>query len=211
MSMASWFRYVAPGFHLALAAALLTGGCKDPSIVRKAVFPVDLKPVEAFGRVLDQKAPPQDVVYVLLQAIREDVAASRARDEGAELKAMKLETSLAAPESILTAYKRLLERSAVPIQITAEIAVHKLVRMWAPMLAHYQAAFDTDYDAAVAHMAVRHEPGSNDAVVLYDVPSATGEPPATIKAEMHREDDFWRIRRVSFSDVTAAELRARTS
>ncbi|UCG33579.1 MAG: hypothetical protein JSU68_02885 [Phycisphaerales bacterium] len=209
--MAPWFRYAAPSLQLALAATLLTGGCKDPSIVGKAVFPVDLKPVEAFGRVLDEQAPPQDVVYVLLQAIRQDVAAARARDREAELDAMKLETSLAAPESMLAAYRRVLERGALPVETTAEIAVHKLVRMWAPMLAHYQEAFDTDYDAALANMAVHRQPNSIDAVVLYDVPSDTGEPPATIKAEMRREKDLWRIRRLSFSDDSAAEVRARTS
>ena len=209
--MTPWFRYTAPSLQLALVAALLTGGCKDPSIVGKAVFPVDLKPVEAFGRVLDEQAPPQDVVFVLLQAIRQDVAASRARDRKAELKAMEIETSLAAPESMLTAYRRVLERGALPVEITAEMAVHKLVRMWAPMLAHYQKAFDTDYDAAVANMAVHRQPNSIDAVVLYDVPSVTGDPPATIKAEMRREKELWRIRRLSFSDDSAAEVRARTS
>jgi hypothetical protein len=211
MSMASRFRPTAPGLHLAVAAALLAGGCKDPSLVGKAIFPVDVKPVEAFGRVLDEEAPPQDVVYVLLQAIRQDVAASRARDKEAELEAMKIETSLAAPESMLAAFRRVLQRSALPVDITAELAVHKLVRMWAPMIAHYQDVFDTDYDAAVANMAVRHQPGSIDAVVLYDVPSPTGSPPATIKAEMRREKGFWRIRRLSFSDDSAAEVRARMS
>ena len=51
--MTPWFRYTAPSLKLALVAALLTGGCKDPSIVGKAVFPVDLKPVEASGLKAD--------------------------------------------------------------------------------------------------------------------------------------------------------------
>ena len=192
-----------------MVVALLTGGCDDPSLAGKDVPSSEVRTVESHGRVLDPQAPPEDVVFVLLQAVREDVQAARDRDKEAAKKALRLEASLAAPEWMYSAYKRNLQRAAMPVEVRPDVAVFKLVRMWAPMLAHYADSFDRDYQAAVQNMLVRHQPDQVEAVVFYDVPTASVDSPATVKVELRKEQEHWRVRRISYSDTSVAALRGR--
>ena len=197
---------LSPG--LACLMVLSVPGCDDPSLAGKDIPSVEVRTVESHGRVLDQQASPEEVVFVLLQAVREDVQAARNLDKEAMKEALKLEASLAACEWMYANYKRTLQRMTLPVEVSSDVAVFKLVRMWAPLLAHYAEFFDRDYESAVEHMVAYRGPDQNDAVVLYDVPPTAGESPATVKLELRRERDYWRIRRISFSRTRAAALRA---
>jgi len=200
-------RYATLSLVPAAAIAALGAGCDDPTLVGQRIPTAEVRTVEAYGRVLDRQAGPKDVVFVLLQAVRDDIQTARSRDKEAHRWAFDVQSGLAAPEAMYGRYQRSLQRNSMPIQITRDEAVYKLVKLRAPLLSHYAESFDTDYQTAADKMLVYTQPDGKVSVVLYDVRSASGDSEATVKVEFAKEQDYWRISRISYSDTSVATMR----
>jgi len=131
-------------------------------------------PVTAYGVTLDASAPPEQVAYVLLRSLRDDVEAAQSHDRQAQRRAFATTFSLAAFPEI---NKRLAVAFSPPGAEQGEGSaqskfwreqVYEVINHWAPIVAYYVASFDTDPDRAVAKMKVTvGGPNASEATVLY--------------------------------------------
>ena len=119
-----------------LPIVALLAGCKDPTIIGYELKPVKTGPVEAYGLILDENSSPQDVVFVMFQAVRDDIQAAREHNRQAQLEAINLQAGIAASEWMHATFQQALERKSMPVLVTPEESVFKLIRFWAPMLGH---------------------------------------------------------------------------
>jgi hypothetical protein len=183
-------------------------GCRQPVDIP----PTDVKTVEAYGVKLDELATPQQVVYVLLRSIREDVEAAQAGDRERQKQAFRTTFALGAYSEIERRLARGLgEGKGDDLGELRDKRIHDVINHWAPIAAHYVRSFDLDEKTAVAAM---HEAaasnGSGASVVLYEVahdPAATdpaARQPAILEVTLVREratggsQEYWRVVRVAF-------------
>ncbi len=188
---------------------LVLVGCSRPV----EIPPTDVKVVEAYGLKLDEQASPEQVVYVLLRSIREDVEASQAKDRPAQQKAFEVTFSLGAFGEIASRLAAGLdEKGRERLTQLRDKRIHDVINHWAPIVSHYVKSFELDEKIAAVRMRVAKTAlGSKPAaIVLYDAahdPTAT-EPadrqPATIEITLVKEpasggsQEFWRVARVAF-------------
>ncbi len=189
----------------AVPVLALLPGCKDPTVIGYELKPVETGPVEAYGLILDEDSPPQDVVFVMFRAVQDDIQAAREHNHKAQLEAINLQARVAAAEWMHATFQRALDRKSMPVQVTPEQSVFKLIRFWAPMLGHYVDSLATDHDTLVAALSVDIRDEQNEAVVRYDLVGKDGTT-ATAQIELIREQGYWRIKKLGFanSDLTAA-------
>lgn len=187
----------------ALAIVAFLGGCKDPTIIGYELKPVETGPVEAYGLILDENSPPQDVVFVMFRAVLDDIQAAREHNREAQLEALNLQASIAASAWMHATFQRALDRKSMPVQVTPEQSVFKLIRFWAPMLGHYIDSVATDHDILVDGMSVGIRDELNEAVVRYDLSGKDGTT-ATAQIELIREGGYWRIKKLGFADTNLA-------
>ena len=195
-----------PLAHAAAAAAillaLLIAGCTETVNVP----PMDVKVVDAYGVRLDEQATPQQVAYVLLRSLRDDVTAAQAGDRQRQKDAFRVTYSLAAFSEI---EKRLLAGlGQSTLGAARQRKIYDVINHWAPIVGHYVRSFDLDEKTAVARMKTASLP-DNSAVVLYEVvhdPQATGpaDRPVILEITLVREkatagpQEFIRVARVDF-------------
>jgi len=167
--------------------AWLAAGCKpnEPP-------PPPSGPVTAYGITVDRNATPEQVAYVLLRAIRDDVLAVRKNPYTAQTAAYELQRRLAVAE----ARGQGAEQRYEP------------VRHWAPTLAHYVDGIELDPDAAMSKMYRESRPGSDAAAVFYDMRNPSDGARATAKIYLLKRNGVWRVQRVGYSAVTAARMLA---
>lgn len=195
---------VCPLIWTAFAAfAIAVSGCEDPTLIGYKIEPVSTGPIQAYGMTLDQQSSPQDVVYAMFRAVRDDIAAAQDHDLKAQLAAINVQVGLAASEWMHQHFQKSLQRKSMTVEVTPEQSVFKLIRFWAPMLGHYIDSVETEHDPAVAQMSVRFRSQQTEAEVLYNV-SARDASQATIRVELLRESDCWRIKRISFAPSSLA-------
>ncbi|GMV98332.1 MAG: hypothetical protein AMXMBFR83_26830 [Phycisphaerae bacterium] len=198
-----------------LAAGLAwVGGCSDPE---EAVPPAKVEAVTHYGVTLDESATPQQVVYVLLRALADDVKAARSHRHEDQKKAALATWSLAAPGEIerrlLEAYRKSSPNPARYASLGAgrDKAIHRIVNLWAPIVAFYVGSFEQDPARAMARMRVSSQSASS-AVVLCEVwPDPPGPDEAfnghqLLRVELARETggegkQYWRVARVSFQPM----------
>lgn len=192
------------------AFATVVCGCKDPTLIGYKIEPVTSGPIQAYGMTLDEQSSPQDVVYAMFRAVRDDIAAAQDHDLKAQLAAINIQVGLAASEWMHQHFQKSLQRKSMTVEVTPEQSVFKLIRFWAPMLGHYIDSVETEHDPAVAEMSVRFRSQQAEAEVLYNVSAHDGSP-ATVRVELLRESDCWRIKRVSFAPSPLAHPTAAPS
>jgi hypothetical protein len=179
-------------------AAFGAGGCKEDVMLHGAkIRHVEVGPVTDQGQVLDAEASPQQVTFVLLRAIRDDVLAGG--DQEAREKAFQRQLDVCAAETI---YKRY-ERQYDPFPVDRDESVYKVVHSWAPTLARYVGAFDLAWREAGQRFVQGKGPQSaseETATVFVEADDPDGDPNASVVVQISltREKGFWRVSQVGF-------------
>ncbi len=189
--------------------AVIVAGCTDPK--HKDVPPAKVEVVQAYGTNLDENATPQQVAYVLLRSIADDVQAAQAHRHEDQKSALRTTYALAAYSTIERRLSELLKATGATdkegLGPDRDAALYDFVRQWAAIVGHYVPSFDTDFNAAQNRMSVQTKPDA--AHVLYKAwhspttqPSA-GDNPVLIDIELAKETvgtaTYWRVARVSFA------------
>jgi hypothetical protein len=198
---------------LALAAlACLTGGCRD---AEDTLPPPETRTVTTYGQTLDESATPQQVAYVLLRSLAEDVQAAQATPRRAEdqKQANLITWSVAAHNAI---EQRILstarEHAKDPARFQSlgknrKREIYRVVNWWAPIVAYYVNSFDEDPQTAMSRMNVRTSPNGQVTHIFYEVAPDPSRPDAdrrrTLDIELVREKgadgkEYWRVVRVGY-------------
>ncbi|HSW46569.1 MAG TPA: hypothetical protein VLM89_13460 [Phycisphaerae bacterium] len=192
------------GCTLILAAVVTLSGCTRPV----EIPPMDVKVVDAYGVKLDDFSPPQQVVYVLLRSLREDVEAAQAGDRSRQKEAFKVTFCLAAYGEIENRLKQGL--GVADLGDSRERKIYDVINHWAPIAGHYVRSFEMDEKAAIDKFRTTVSSDGGSAVVLTDVvhdpesPDPADRRPVVFEVNLVREKssdgsrEFWRVARVDF-------------
>jgi hypothetical protein len=200
-------------FFAALTSALLIGtltGCTD---TEGDIPKPQVKTVTAYGQTLDQDATVQQVAYVLLRAIADDITAAQNQERDKQKQALNLTFSLAAYSEI---EKQILQSEGrKDLGKQPEKKLFKFVKFWAPIAGHYINSFDTDLPAAVKKMKVKPTKDEKSANVYYPVchdPSETDpakQQTATLNITLVKEKSgvrsYWRVARIGYRPKTRTQ------
>ena len=135
------------GAAVAVAAATLIVWCGcsgDARLAGQKIRTVTVRSVSLYGLTLDQQASPEQVAYVLLRAIRDDVSAKNREDRGA---ALDKEFDLCAAEVIQSKNYTSLPRDEF---------IHNVVYHWAPTVSHYVGDFETEWSKAAGRFVITY-------------------------------------------------------
>jgi hypothetical protein len=187
-----------------LAAGLCwCGGCeRDARLAGREIPELLVRTVRDQGVELGPETAPQEVVFVLLRAIRDDVLAGPDRE--ARRRALERQFAVCDPDYIHDWYRRTYGRRAVA---TREEWVFKRVSLWAPALAHYVDSFDFDLQTARSRMRTgptsegERWPGETRLVDL-PVQDPAGEEggDVLVRVRLHRHSlGYWRVFQVGFT------------
>ena len=196
----------------ALAFALLVVGCHQD----KDIPAMKTQVVEAYGQTLDESASPQQVAYVLIRSLHDDVQAAQAHDHDAQEQAFETTFSLAAFSEIDKRLEKAFGavggeegKGKGPNSVRAG-KIHEVIYHWAPVVAHYVRSFDTDYEAAVAKMKSKSNKDESVARVLYPVAHDPTQTDPDLRQDAmldiglvkekatDGEQMFWRVTRIAY-------------
>jgi len=186
---------------LAVTAWALVGlvfgvGCsRDARLSGQKIRKATVKTVTHYGITLDEKASPEQVAYVMLRAIRDDVSAGDRQQRDAALdKQFDLCAANAIEERNTTSTSR-------------DEYIHGVVYHWAPTLSHYVADFENDWEKAKPRL-VRRDPkagspsagGLPETEVLMEVGDPTGDPNAraVVIIWLVKDSGYWRVTHPGF-------------
>jgi hypothetical protein len=164
------------------------------------------KEISAYGLTLDADAPPEQVVYVLLRSLKDDVEASQSFKHAEQKEALDRTFALAAHSEIEQRLLALVKsvKKDVDLGDERDEKLFEIVDKWAPIVAHYVDSFDTDASAAAAKMKRRNAADGKLVHIYYPVTheaSAT-EPEQVLDIELVKEpaDDteYWRVVRIDY-------------
>lgn len=190
------------------AMLAVTAGCgKDEA----PPPPMETKTITAYGVTLDENATPQQVAFVLLRTMADDMAAARKGDRDAQRKALDDTFALAAHDEI---ERRLLEafnkdkavkRDSLGSNKAEDLM--NIIKLWTPIVGYYVESFDTDLDQAVEHMKIVEQTNSKVEIhyVVRHLPTDQHPEPdaATLAIELTPVTaggkDYWRVVRVYFA------------
>lgn len=194
-----------------VAAALLAPvvmffwcGCgRDVRLAGQKLRDVNVRTVTHYGLTLDEQAEPEQVAFVLLRAMRDDALAQSPEDREA---ALDRQFDVAAGGAIT---------SLTPAGFTAAETLHRVVSHWTPVVGHYAANFDFDWEAAkdrLVRLSIAQTKGeTQECQVLMELDSPDGDPNAraVLIIGLIQEKGFWRVYRVGFvPNQRAIRLRA---
>jgi len=184
------------------AGSAVAGCTENARLADQELRHAEVHTVHDQGLELGPDASPQDVVFVLLRAIRDDVRAASDREAGREALARQL--AVCDADFIYDDYRRVFGQRAVADR---DEWVHQQVRLWAPTLAHYVAGLDFDRPTAETLLRVG-KPGQHykwpGQTVAVELPLADpqGHPRRGVVARiwLHQHDlGYWRVFHVGFS------------
>jgi hypothetical protein len=147
---------------------------------------------------LDQAATPEQVAFVALRAIREDVfSATPAEREGAS----DVEFDVAAAEVIAGRNRKSLSRDEY---------VHHVVTHWTPGVSHYAGDFEVEAGKAIARFKNRGTSISSggdvtECELALEVADPSGDPAAKVVMLVWLANDggFWRVTHFGFESERA--------
>lgn len=185
-----------------LAVLCSITGCKENArLADHEVRSRDVQTISAYGRVLDQAAPPKDVVYVFLKAVLDDYDAPDLEKREA---AFDTQLGTLATEHL----KQRVGGKAKSEQQTLD-NFYAVARRFAPVIGHYRETFREDYESLIARMyggALRGGDIANNAIVYVnlDHPEPSHRPGGNVvgRIDLVRESGYWRIWSVSFDNTT---------
>jgi len=173
------------------------GGCHDERrMAGQRVRDVEVQTVSAYGRSLDKGADAKEVVYVLLRAIADDVAAGD--DVEAREAAFDVQLSVSAPDTIFA--------RSVRQKLGRNENVRRVVWHWGPTLGHYAGDLPENWEEAERRLveATALVGGGGDGEewrrVLIELADPSGDANASVVGQFQlvRESGFWRVVQVGF-------------
>ncbi len=177
-------------------------GCVNRQAPQAADYlPPSNEVVTAYGVTLDENETPEQTVWVLLMAIRDDVRTKINTPQWQKL--MKLQCRLANIE-LLRSSSAVSKRAS---REKSEEIFFKVVKGWAPALNYYAEHFDDTLEAAMARMSSRSDtdkslPEDNQTiqVVDYVLTAQQSDSPAglnsgvTIRFRLSKtQKGYWRV------------------
>jgi hypothetical protein len=205
--------------------ALLPGGCTADQHHRD-IPPAAVKPVNAYGLTLDENATPEQVAFVVLRSIADDVAAAQAHDHDSQREALRTTHALIACGTVET---RLLQaenlapggRKRKSFGDERNEKLFDFARQLAPIVSHYVKSFDTDFESARRKMRAPMPADPNLVRIFYEAahdPAASDvrqRDPVIIELEMAREKvdgkTYWRLAKIGFAGRPSAATGTRTA
>ena len=178
-------------------ATWAVGGCReDVRLAGRNLRSPTVGPVEYYdAEKLGPGAPPEDVAYVLLRAIRDDFQASnKAEWESALDKQFDLCAANVIASRNTTARPR-------------EEFIYKVVWHWTPTVSHYVHDFETDIEKAKQRFVVRMPEAPEGSVVepqecevLMEVADPSGDPNARVVMVIYlaKDSSYWRVVHLGF-------------
>jgi len=193
---------------LCIAAGI--GGCqRDARLADKKLRDVQVRTVEHYGVSLDEAASPQQVAYVLLRAIRDDVLAGDKKEREA---ALDRQFDVCAP---LLIYPR--ETTA----ISREEALYRMVSHWAPAVAYYAHDLPTDWESARQRLVqlrtvvrkLSESQSAETSQVAIELADPDGDPNARVVLLVGQVKDqgYWRVHTVAFAPQRSVASRSAAS
>jgi len=185
------------GLMLSVAVLLGVGlGCgRDVRLAGRKLRTVVVKAVNHYGVTLDERASAEQVAYVLLRAIRDDVRAVTPAEREA---ALDVQFDLAAANEIQARNRSSMARDEW---------VYNVVYRWVPTVSHYVGDFETEWDNARVRFVRRgpepaKDPPSPNAEceVAMTVADPNGDPNAqvVIVVWLAQDKGFWRVLHLGF-------------
>ena len=185
-----------------------TAGCnRDVRLAGENVRTVTVHPVTHYGVTLDEHASPEQTVYVLLRAIRDDfLASNQTRREAALDKQFDV-----CAANVIAASN--------PIGISRDEYVYRAVNQWTPTVSHYVHGFETEWEKARGRFVKvgpksggDAESGARECQVLMQLDDPSGDPKARVVLVVGLAQDkgLWRTARLGFTP-RARTLRSRTA
>ena len=190
-----------PLLLLPIACGSISGCKENARLADHEVRSRDVQTISAYGRVLDQAAPPKDVAYVFLKAVLEDYEAP---DLDKREAAFDIQLGTLATQYI----KQRVGGNGRTEQQTLD-NFYAVARRFAPVFGHYRETFREDYEALSARM-YGGVVGSGDSVsnaVVYvnlDHPDPAQRPEGNVvgRIDLTQESGYWRIFSISFDTTT---------
>ena len=177
----------------ASALAVWCGCGSDARLAGHRIRSVTVRSVTHYGLTLDQQGTPQQVAFVLLRAIRDDVSAKTKDDREA---ALDKQFDLCAAN--------VLEKKN-PTKMPRDEFIHSVVYHWAPTVSHYVGDFETEWDKAAARLVRKKSTAdSTSSLEECEVHMELADPGGDLKARvvmviwMARDEGFWRVTHLGF-------------
>ena len=175
------------------ALAVWCGCGGDARLAGQKIRSATVRSVTHYGVTLDQQAAPEQVAFVLLRAIRDDVSAKSKEEREA---ALDKQFDLCAANVL---QKR--NRTSMP----RDEFIHSVVYHWAPTVSHYVGDFEMERDKAAARF-VRKTPKTEakaspeECEVHMELADPSGEPKARVVVViwMVQDGGFWRVTHLGF-------------
>jgi hypothetical protein len=189
--------WTAVGLTATAAGALAVWcGCGDARLAGHKIRSATVRSVTHYGVTLDQQATPEQVAFVVLRAIRDDVSAKSKEEREA---ALDRQFDLCAANVL---QKK--NRSSMP----RDEFVHSVVYHWAPTVSHYVGDFETDWGQAAARL-VRTKPNTDskaspeETEVYMELADPSGDPKARVVLViwMVQDGGFWRVTHLGFDST----------
>lgn len=178
-----------------LVGAGLCGCGRDARLADHRLRDPKVRDVEHYGLRLDKDATPQQVVFVLLRALRDDCQAATASDRES---ALDVQFDVAAASE--------LRASSTSGRAPAEF-LYRMVYHWAPTVCYYAAQLPTEWAAAkdrfvlVGPLPSRNSrAATEESFVLMQFDDPAGDPngDVVLSVNLVRDGGFWRVRRVGY-------------
>jgi hypothetical protein len=188
------------GGALVVGAVLL--GCSDQESMPAGLKVPPVGPVALYDVTLGPDAEPQQVAYVLMRLLRDDVAASQAEDWDRQRAVLQDELKLAARSRILRNVEPGSDLSKIRPE-DLDNAVYKIVNVWAPIAGRYVSCFTDDLAAMTSAMRVR-QLNANDTRVSFDVTDPQDGSQVTFQVFLTKEPGasgkatYWRVYRLGY-------------
>lgn len=183
---------------LTFPVVLIPACSRDVRLAGKKIPTVVVGPVTEYGQTLDENATPEQVAFVVLQAIREDFLA---KDEAARRKALGKEFAVCAAD-VLEARKHQ--------SMSRDEFIYNVVYRWTPTVSHYVQDFPTDWASATSRLVRRNvtrinpkttgQPSDHECEVAMEVASPDGDPNAQVVllVWLAKDKGLWRVTHVGF-------------
>jgi len=174
---------------LVLLPLTLTGCKRQARLADHQLRDPEVRTVSYYGRTLDQDAEPEEVVYALLSAIRDDF---QAESEEAREAALDKQFDLAAVNRIAARNRGSLSR---------EEFLYDYIYRWTPTVSHYVKDFPASWEEAEERLiATMPQPVGDDADamkcrVLLELEDPSGDPHASVvlMVQMVQDKGYWRV------------------
>lgn len=177
----------------AVALAVWCGCGGDSRLAGKKIRSTTVRSVTHYGLTLDQQATPEQVAFVLLRAIRDDVSAKSKQDRET---ALDIQFDLCAANAI---------QKKNPTTMPRDEFIHNVVYHWAPTVSHYVGDFETEWEKAAARLVrtkstTDSKASPEECEVRMELADPNGDPNARVVMViwMAQDEGYWRVMHLGF-------------